>query len=71
MSERETGRVKWFNDAKGFGFIEREGGDDVFVHYSAIRTESGGRRTLHENDNVEFNVRQGKKGAEAEDVDVV
>lgn len=70
MSDRETGRVKWFNDAKGFGFIERQGGDDVFVHYSAIRGDAG-RRTLQENDSVEFTVRQGKKGAEAEDVTVV
>ena len=54
MSQTEQGRVKWFNDDKGFGFIEREQGDDVFVHYKAI--QSTGRRTLRENDRVEFNV---------------
>jgi CspA family cold shock protein len=52
MSDRETGTVKWFNDAKGFGFIEREGGTDVFVHYSSIRGE--GFRTLQEGQKVEF-----------------
>ena len=55
---RITGRVKWFNDAKGFGFIEREGGPDVFVHYSAIQAE--GFKSLKENDKVEFEVRSGR-----------
>ena len=63
---RITGRVKWFNDAKGFGFIEREGGPDVFVHYSAI--QSDGFRSLKENDRVEFEVREGPKGLQAADV---
>jgi len=66
MSDKEVGRVKWFKDNKGFGFIEREQGEDVFVHYSAI--QGTGRRTLHENARVEFVVRQGKKGLQAEDV---
>src|ERR1051325_8206559 len=60
---RITGRVKWFNDAKGFGFIEREGGPDVFVHYSAIQAD--GFRSLKENDQVEFEVREGPKGLQA------
>lgn len=63
---RITGRVKWFNDAKGFGFIEREGGPDVFVHYSAIQAD--GFRSLKENDQVEFEVREGPKGLQAADV---
>ncbi len=63
---RITGRVKWFNDAKGFGFIEHEGGPDVFVHYSSIQAE--GFRSLKENDNVEFEVREGPKGLQAANV---
>ena len=63
---RITGRVKWFNDAKGFGFIEREGGADVFVHYSSIQAD--GFRSLKENDNVEFEVREGSKGLQAANV---
>ena len=63
---RITGRVKWFNDAKGFGFIEREGGPDVFVHYSAIQAD--GFRSLKENDQVEFEVREGPKGLQAANV---
>ena len=66
MSERETGTVKWFNDAKGFGFIEREGGADVFVHYSSIRGE--GFKSLQEGQKVEFTVGQGQKGPQAIDV---
>ena len=66
MSEKETGTVKWFNDTKGFGFIGRENGDDVFVHFSAIRGE--GHRTLQEGQKVEFTIVQGKKGLQAEDV---
>ncbi len=63
---RITGKVKWFNDAKGFGFIEREGGPDVFVHYSAIQGD--GFRSLKESDSVEFEVREGPKGLQAADV---
>jgi CspA family cold shock protein len=63
---RISGRVKWFNDAKGFGFIEREGGADVFVHYSAI--QSDGFKSLKENDKVEFEVREGPKGLQAASV---
>ena len=69
MSERETGTVKWFNGSKGYGFIEREGGADVFVHFSAIRGE--GFRNLEEGQKVEFNVEQGPKGLQATDVSVV
>jgi len=68
MSERETGTVKWFNGAKGFGFIEREEGDDVFVHFSAIQGE--GFRNLEEGQKVEFNVEQGQKGLQATNVTV-
>ena len=60
---RLTGTVKWFNDAKGFGFISREGGPDVFVHFSAI--QSSGFKTLAEGDQVEFEIEQGQKGPQA------
>ena len=63
MSERVTGTVKWFNGSKGYGFISREDGDDVFVHYSAIQTE--GFRNLEEGQRVEFTVEQGPKGLQA------
>lgn len=66
MSERETGTVKWFNDAKGFGFIEREGGEDVFVHHTAIQAD--GFKSLSEGQKVEFKVEQGDKGLQAVDV---
>lgn len=66
MTERETGTVKWFNDAKGYGFISRESGDDVFVHFSAI--EGFGFRSLSENQRVEFSVEQGPKGLQAAQV---
>jgi len=66
MSERMTGTVKWFNDDKGFGFIEREGGEDVFVHFSSIRGE--GFKTLSEGQQVEFTLGQGQKGPQALDV---
>lgn len=69
MADRETGTVKWFNAAKGFGFIEREKGEDVFVHFRAINTE--GYRTLEEGQKVEFTVTQGQKGLQAEDVSIV
>ena len=69
MAERETGVVKWFNGAKGFGFITREGQEDVFVHYSGIRGE--GYRTLEEGQTVEFVVAQGERGPQAQDVVVV
>ena len=63
MTEKETGTVKWFSDAKGFGFISREVGDDVFVHHSAVEGE--GFRSLQENQQVEFSVEQGPKGLRA------
>jgi CspA family cold shock protein len=66
MSERLTGTVKWFNGAKGYGFIERESGEDVFVHYSAIQGE--GFRNLDEGDRVEFEIEEGQKGPAAADV---
>ena len=66
MAERETGTVKWFNDAKGFGFIQRADGTDVFVHHSAIQMD--GFRTLAEGQKVEFDVVQGQKGPAAERV---
>jgi CspA family cold shock protein len=66
VSEKETGTVKWFNDAKGYGFIEREGGEDVFVHHTAIIAE--GFKSLSENQRVEFNVEQGDKGLQATNV---
>jgi cold shock protein len=63
----ETGTVKWFNDAKGFGFITPDGGDaDVFVHFSSIQTD--GYRTLDENQRVEFEITQGQKGPQAANV---
>jgi CspA family cold shock protein len=68
MSERTTGTVKWFNGAKGYGFIEREGGPDLFVHHSEIRAE--GFRNLEEGQTVEFNVEQGPKGLQATNVAV-
>ena len=64
-----TGTVKWFNAEKGYGFIEREDGDDLFVHYSAIQTS--GYRTLEEGQRVEFDVGPGKKGEEAQNVRTV
>jgi CspA family cold shock protein len=66
MSERITGTVKWFNASKGFGFIARDGGEDVFVHHSAIQSE--GYRQLEEGQRVEFEVDQGPKGAKASNV---
>lgn len=66
MSEQVEGTVKWFNDEKGYGFIEREGGKDVFVHYSAIN--GAGRKTLKEGQKVSMEVTQGQKGPQAENV---
>ena len=66
MSETVEGTVKWFNDEKGFGFIEQEGGKDVFVHFSAIN--GSGRRTLHEGQKVTMEVSQGEKGPQADSV---
>ena len=69
MAEREVGTVKWFNGSKGYGFISRDDGDDVFVHFSAIRGE--GYRTLDEGQRVEFTVAEGEKGPQAQDVVVI
>jgi len=66
MSDRVEGTVKWFNASKGYGFIAREDGEDVFVHYSAIQTD--GFRTLDEGQRVEFTVETGPKGLQASDV---
>ena len=66
MSDRQTGTVKWFNDAKGFGFISRESGDDVFVHFRAIQTQ--GFKSLQEGQKVSFVVVQGQKGLQADEV---
>jgi CspA family cold shock protein len=63
------GTVKWFNDRKGFGFIEQEEGPDVFVHHSAINTT--GFKSLHEGDRVTFDIEQGKKGPAAANVTVI
>jgi CspA family cold shock protein len=69
MTEKEQGIVKWFNAGKGYGFIERESGDDVFVHFNAIVGD--GYRSLNEGERVEFNVVQGQKGLQAENVVVI
>lgn len=66
MSERVLGTVKWFNGSKGYGFIEREEGEDVFVHFSAIQGD--GFRNLEEGQRVEFDVEQGEKGLQAVNV---
>ncbi len=65
-AQRVTGKVKWFNNAKGYGFIGREGGSDVFVHYTAIVGD--GYRSLQEGDSVEFEIVQGQKGPQAANV---
>lgn len=69
MSDRVQGTVKWFNAEKGYGFISREGGDDLFVHYSEI--QANGFRTLEEGATVEFEITQGKKGLQASSVTIV
>jgi len=69
MSEKEQGTVKWFNGAKGYGFIERKAGEDVFVHFNAIMGD--GFRNLEEGQRVEFIVTQGQKGLQAEQVVVI
>jgi len=69
MAEREQGIVKWFDGAKGFGFIKRDKGDDVFVHYKEIRGQ--GHRSLSEGQRVEFTVSQGQKGLQANDIAVI
>jgi len=66
MTERIIGTVKWFNGAKGYGFIAREGGEDVFVHFSAIQGE--GYRNLEEGQKVEFSIQKGPKGLQAANV---
>ncbi len=66
---RETGVVKWFNDAKGYGFIERPGKEDVFVHYSAIT--GSGYKALEEGQRVSFDVGQGQKGPQADNVAII
>lgn len=68
MNERVTGTVKWFNASKGYGFIERQGGPDVFVHFSAINSD--GFRTLQEGQRVEFSIEKGPKGLQAANVTV-
>lgn len=69
MATRETGTVKWFDSAKGFGFIQRAGKEDVFVHFRQIQGD--GYRTLTEGQQVEFEVTQGQKGLQAEKVTVL
>ena len=66
MSERETGVVKWFSNSKGYGFIEREDGPDIFVHYTSIQGD--GFRTLDEGQQVEFTIKEGDKGLQADQV---
>ena len=69
MSETEQGTVKWFNGGKGYGFIQREQGEDIFVHFNAIVGD--GYRNLEENQRVEFTVAKGPKGLQAENVRVI
>ena len=66
MSDREQGIVKWFNDSKGFGFIQRDSGEDIFVHFRAIQGD--GYRSLKDGEKVEFTVVEGQKGLQAEEV---
>ena len=69
MAVREQGTVKWFNNSKGYGFIKRDSGDDIFVHYTSIK--GSGFRSLEQGQRVEFTVTQGKKGLQAQDVVVL
>jgi CspA family cold shock protein len=69
MTEKQQGTVKWFNGSKGYGFIEREDGEDLFVHYNSILGD--GYRNLDEGQRVEFTVAQGQKGPQAQDVTVI
>jgi CspA family cold shock protein len=69
MNERLTGTVKWFNSGKGYGFLSHDNGADVFVHFTAIRSD--GFRTLEEGQKVEFSIEQGPKGLQAKDVTVL
>ena len=69
MSNTTTGTVKWFNESKGFGFIERESGSDVFAHFRAINGD--GFKTLKEGQKVEFNVTEGAKGPQAENINII
>ena len=69
MSDRKTGTVKWFNASKGFGFIQTETGEEIFVHYSGLRGQ--GYRSVDEGQRVEFSVVQGHKGPQAQDVVVI
>jgi len=68
MSEKVIGTVKWFDESKGFGFIQQPSGSDVFAHYSAIANDGDGFRTLKEGQQVEFNITQGQKGPQAENI---
>lgn len=69
MAERKEGTVKWFNSSKGYGFIQQEGGEDVFVHYQSIISD--GYKSLEENDKVEFSIKEGPKGPNADEVRVI
>ncbi len=69
MAERKQGTVKWFNSSKGYGFIQQESGDDVFVHFQSIISD--GNKTLKENDKVEFLITDGQKGPQASEVKVI
>ncbi len=69
MSDRREGTVKWFNNSKGFGFIQKEDGEDVFVHYKSITGD--GYKTLEEGQKVQFTIGEGEKGPQAQDVEVV
>ena len=69
MAERKQGSVKWFNSVKGFGFIKQQDGEDLFVHANSVSSEN--RKTLEENDKVEFTITKGTKGLQASDVKII